>query len=290
MLNPIFWNKVNGLKHPGRWEIAERQIASIKILFKRNTKGHNHPSIRLFIIENDTIGKTRKTKSGIQPKNRTLPPKQSYRMWWSAASPILNDTPVNSIYSSYNRTHTKMHIYKYIYTALLDGNKGHQEEAHHPIYRLRRLFLDPCCQWDGEDVSAPLERSNSHPQTMHTIEILRGYAIRSGRRPEGSQRLQGGPAVLPRPLTSLLSSSNIVVAVSLATISCQCIRYISSVGFPRNLCRIWVAGCRDADFVPSPQGWPVLGRKIRDHPVWGGRTQAVLRHICCPTGGFPCRG
>ena len=81
-----------------------------------------------------------------------------------------------------------------------------------------------------------------------------------------------------------------VVAVSLATISCQCIPYISSVGFPRNLCRIWVAGCRDADFMPSPQGWPVIGRKIRVHPVWGGRTQAVLRHICCPTGGFPCRG
>ena len=31
------------------------------------------------------------------------------------------------------------------------------------------------------------------------IGMLRGYAIRSGRRPEGSQRPQGGP---PRPLTS----------------------------------------------------------------------------------------
>ena len=32
--------------------------------------------------------------------------------------------------------------------------------------------------------------------------ILRGYAIRSGRRPEGSQRPQGGPCGPPRPLTS----------------------------------------------------------------------------------------
>ena len=32
---------------------------------------------------------------------------------------------------------------------------------------------------------------------MHIIGILRGYAIRSGRRPEGSQRPQGGPQVRP---------------------------------------------------------------------------------------------
>ena len=63
MLNPIFWKKVQGQKHPGRWEIAERQIPSVKMLFKINTKGHKHP--RLFIIEQDTIGKPKKTISGI---------------------------------------------------------------------------------------------------------------------------------------------------------------------------------------------------------------------------------
>ena len=42
------------------------------MLFKTNTKGHKHPSIRLFIIEQDTIGKPKKTKSGIQPRNRAL--------------------------------------------------------------------------------------------------------------------------------------------------------------------------------------------------------------------------
>ena len=60
-LNPKFWKKVQGQKHPGRWEIAERQILSIKMLFKINTKRHQHPSIGLFIIEQDTIGKPKKT-------------------------------------------------------------------------------------------------------------------------------------------------------------------------------------------------------------------------------------
>ena len=62
MLNPIFWKK-----HPGMWGIVEHQIPSIKVLFKTNTKSHQYPSIRLFIREQDTIGKPKKTKSGIQP-------------------------------------------------------------------------------------------------------------------------------------------------------------------------------------------------------------------------------
>ena len=74
MLNPMFWKKVQGQKHPGRCEIAECQIPRVKMLFKTNTKGHKHPSIRLFIIEQDPIGKSKKTKSGIQLRNRALPP------------------------------------------------------------------------------------------------------------------------------------------------------------------------------------------------------------------------
>ena len=37
-LNPIFWRKVQGQKHPGIWEIAERQISSVKMLFNTNIK------------------------------------------------------------------------------------------------------------------------------------------------------------------------------------------------------------------------------------------------------------
>ena len=32
MLNPIFWKKVQGQKHRGRWGIVEHQIPSIKVL------------------------------------------------------------------------------------------------------------------------------------------------------------------------------------------------------------------------------------------------------------------
>ena len=37
-----------------------------------------------------------------------------------------------------------MHIYLYIYiyTELLDGIQGYQEETHRPTHRFRRLFLD----------------------------------------------------------------------------------------------------------------------------------------------------
>ena len=34
MLNPIFWKKVQGQKHPGSWGIVEHQIPCIKVLFK----------------------------------------------------------------------------------------------------------------------------------------------------------------------------------------------------------------------------------------------------------------
>ena len=64
-------------------------------------------------------------------------------MWWGAASPILNDTPV--VYTTYNRTRIRnvpIYIYIYINTELLDGNQGHQEETHRPTHRFRRLFLD----------------------------------------------------------------------------------------------------------------------------------------------------
>ena len=45
MLNPIFWKKVQGQKHPGRWGIVEHQIPSTKVLFKTNTKSHKHPGM-----------------------------------------------------------------------------------------------------------------------------------------------------------------------------------------------------------------------------------------------------
>ena len=54
MLNPIFWKKVQGQKHPGRWGIVEHKIASIQVLFKTNTKSHKHPGIKLLSSESKT--------------------------------------------------------------------------------------------------------------------------------------------------------------------------------------------------------------------------------------------
>ena len=54
MLNPIFWKKVQGQKHPGRWGIVEHQIPSIKVLFKINAKSHKYPGIKLLSSESKT--------------------------------------------------------------------------------------------------------------------------------------------------------------------------------------------------------------------------------------------
>ena len=54
MLNPIFWKKVQGQKHPGRCGIVEHQIPSIKVLFKTNVKSHKHPGIKLWSSESQT--------------------------------------------------------------------------------------------------------------------------------------------------------------------------------------------------------------------------------------------
>ena len=114
MLNPIFSKKVQGQKHPGRWGIVEHQIPSIKVLFNTNTKGHKHPSIRLLSKSKTQLVNQRKQKVAFSPGTAHSPEIQSYRTWWGAASPILNDTPV--VYTSYNRTHVRnAHIYIYIY-------------------------------------------------------------------------------------------------------------------------------------------------------------------------------
>ena len=133
MLNPIFSKNVQGQKHPGRWGIVEHQIPSIKVLFKTNTKGHKHPSIRLLSKSKTQLVNQRKQKVAFSPGTAHSPEIQSYRTWWGAASPILNDTPV--VYTSYNRTHIRnAHTYTYIYinTELLDGNQGHRNTSSNP--------------------------------------------------------------------------------------------------------------------------------------------------------------
>ena len=136
VLKPIFSKKVQRQKHPGRWGIVEHQIPSIKVLFKTNTKGHKHPSIRLLSKSKTQLVNQRKQKVAFSPETTHSPEIQSYRTWWGAASPIPKYTPVVYIYTSYNRTHIRnayIYIYIYINTELLDGNQGHQEETHRPM-------------------------------------------------------------------------------------------------------------------------------------------------------------
>ena len=164
MLNPVFSKKVQGQKHPGRWRIAEHQIPSIKVLFKTNTKGHKHPSIRLILKSKEQLVNQRKQKVAFSPGTAHSPAIQSYRTWWGAASPILNDTPV--VYTSDNRTRIRnASIYIYIYILTQSFWTGTN------VIR-RKYTVQPtgfgacsstCCQRDRKDVPAPWERSNSHP-------------------------------------------------------------------------------------------------------------------------------
>ena len=73
--SPVFWNKVQGHKYPGRWEIVERKIPSVKMSFKTNTNGHKHPSISLFIIEQGTIGETKENNMWYSTRELRTPPK-----------------------------------------------------------------------------------------------------------------------------------------------------------------------------------------------------------------------
>ena len=152
VLNPIFSKKVQGQKHPGRWGIVEHQIPSIKVLFTTNTKGHKYPSIRLLSKSKTQFVNQRKQKVAFSPGTAYSPEIQSYRTWWGAASPILNDTPV--VYTSYNRTrirnahtHTHIFIYIYIYIYILTqsfwtGTKVIIRRKHIVQTCRRRLFLD----------------------------------------------------------------------------------------------------------------------------------------------------
>ena len=161
MLNQIFWKKVQGQKHPGRLGIVENQIPSIKVLFKTNTKSHKHPGIKLLSSESKAqLVNQRQQKVAFNPGTAHSPEIQSYRMWSGAASSILNDTPVVCIYTSYNRTHIKN---AYILTQSFRTETKVIRRKHIIQPTSFGACSSTCCQWDGEDVPAPWERSNPDP-------------------------------------------------------------------------------------------------------------------------------
>ena len=80
------------------------------MLFKMNTNGHKHPSIIFIITEQNTIGETKGNNKWHSTQEPRTPQNHSYRLWWGAASPILNDTPYVCIYTSYNQNWYKEYI------------------------------------------------------------------------------------------------------------------------------------------------------------------------------------
>ena len=157
MLNPIFLKKVQGQKHPGRWGIVEHQIPSIKVLFKTNTKGHKHPSFRLLSKSKTQLVNQRQQKVAFSPGTAHSPEIQSYRTWWVQLRQYWM-TLLLYMYTSYNRTHIR---------------NAHTQSFWTETKVIRRKHIvqptgfgacsSTCCQWDGEDVPAPWERSISHP-------------------------------------------------------------------------------------------------------------------------------
>ena len=71
MLNPIFWKRVQGQKHPGGWGIVDNQIPSIKVLFKTNTKSHKHPGIKLLSSESKTQSVNQRKQNSYRIDQRT---------------------------------------------------------------------------------------------------------------------------------------------------------------------------------------------------------------------------
>ena len=132
MLNPIFSKKVQGQKHPGRWGIVEHQIPSIKMLFKTNTKGHKHPSIRFLSKSKTQLINQRKQKVAFSQE-------------------------------CIRNVHIYINIYIYILTQSFWTGIKVIRRKHIVQPTCFGACSSTCCQWDGEDVPAPWERSNSHP-------------------------------------------------------------------------------------------------------------------------------
>ena len=172
MLNPIFSKKVQGQKHPARWGIVEHQIPNIKVLLKTNTKGHKHPSIRLISKSKTQLVNQRKQKVAFSPGTAHSPEIQSYRTWWGAASPILNDSPVVYIYTSCNKTHIRnAHTYILLTQSFWTGTKVFRRNTQRPSHRFRRLFLD--LLWMGWRGCASAMREIKLPPSCSSPKIMR---------------------------------------------------------------------------------------------------------------------
>ena len=109
------------------------------MFFKTDINVHNHPSISLFIIEQNTIGETKEnnkwhsTQEPRTPKNisRDCDGEQLHKYWYWTTIPVyvyVRPITWTCLYKEY------IVILEYILTKFLDGNKGHKEETHRPTH------------------------------------------------------------------------------------------------------------------------------------------------------------
>ena len=100
------------------WKVRDCKTQNVKILLKTNANGHKYPSNSLIIIEQVTIGETKENNKWHSTQGPCTLQKQSYRLWWGAALPILRDTPCVCIYTSYNHNSYQecIRIDKYVLT------------------------------------------------------------------------------------------------------------------------------------------------------------------------------
>ena len=132
------------------------------MLFKTNTKSHKHPGIGFLSKSKTQLVNQRKQKVAFSPGTAHSPIERDGVQLRHC--PILNDTPV--VYTTYNRTRIR-NAHTYIYTYILTQSFWTGTKVIRKKHIVQPTGFgacsSTCCQWDGEDVPAPWERSNSHP-------------------------------------------------------------------------------------------------------------------------------
>ena len=120
----------------------------------------------------------RKQKVAFSPGTVHSPEIQSHRMWWGAASSILNETPVVCIYTSYNRTHIKN---AYIHRASgweqrsSGGNTSSNPQVSAPVPRPVVNGMERMCQCHGSDQTPTLLFESKTDMSISSYSIT--YAI-----------------------------------------------------------------------------------------------------------------
>ena len=183
MLNTIFWEKVQGQKILGVERLQNTKYLVSKCYLKQIPKVTSILVLNYLSESKTQLVHQRKLKVAFNPGTTNSPEIQSYRMWWGAASPILNDTPVVCIYTSYNRTHVKNHIYTYIYIHRASGpeqrssggNTSSNPQVSAPVSRPVVNGMERMCQRHGSHQTPTLLFESKTHMSINSYSIT--YAV-----------------------------------------------------------------------------------------------------------------